>query len=265
MTYCLALKLNDGLVFASDSRTNAGVDQVGCFKKMRTYANNGERAVVVMSSGNLSITQSAINLLEQRAKDTNQTNVWNTKSLFEIATLLGECMREVRKESESYLAQTNVDLGANFLLGGQVVGEPPRLFLIYSEGNFIEASEETPFFQIGETKYGKPVLDRFITPDTSLANAIKCTLVSFDSTMRSNISVGLPIDLITLPINKLEFESEYHITEDDEYFSQISSLWRDGLGTLFEGLPEPTSSAPAQPLEENKVTSIGTNINLQSQ
>lgn len=240
MTYCLALKMNDGLVFASDSRTNAGVDQVGCFKKMRTYCNEGDRAIVIMSSGNLSITQSAINLFESRAKDANELNVWNAKTLFEVATLLGDCMREVRKDTESYLAQSNVDLGANFLLGGQVLGEAPRVFLIYAEGNFIEASEETPFFQIGETKYGKPVLDRFLTPDTSLSNAVKCTLVSFDSTMRSNISVGLPIDLVTLPTNALAFETEYHITEDDKYFSKISTLWREGLGTLFEGLPEPT-------------------------
>jgi len=239
MTYCLALKMNDGLVFASDSRTNAGVDQIGCFKKMRTYSNKGDRCIVTMSSGNLSVTQSAINLLEKRATDPNLANIWNAKSLFDIATLIGDCLREARKETEAFMGQSNVDLGANFLIGGQIRGGQPRLFLIYPEGNFIEASEETPFFQIGETKYGKPVLDRFISSDTSLANAIKCTLVSFDSTMRSNISVGLPIDLVTLPTDSLEFESEFHITEDDEYFSKISDLWRDGLGTLFEGLPEP--------------------------
>jgi putative proteasome-type protease len=221
MTYCVALKMNDGMVFASDSRTNAGVDQVGCFKKMRTYSKEGERQIVTMSSGNLSITQSAINLLEQRATDDNVPNIWNAQTMFEIATLIGESLREVRKEAQSSLGQTNVDLGANFIIGGQIKGEAPRLFLI------------------GETKYGKPVLDRFIGAETHLSNAIKCVLVSFDSTMRSNISVGLPIDLVTVPKDALSFGVQYHITEDDEYFSKISSLWRDGLGSLFEGLPEP--------------------------
>ncbi len=239
MTYCVALKMNEGMVFASDSRTNAGVDQVGCFKKMRTYSKNGDRLIVTMSSGNLSITQSAINLLEQRATDDSIPNLWNAQTMFDVATLIGDCLREVRKEAQATLGQTNVDLGANFIIGGQVKGEAPRLFLIYSEGNFIEASEETPFFQIGETKYGKPVLDRFIGAETDLSNAIKCVLVSFDSTMRSNISVGLPIDLVTVPKDALEFGAQYHITEDDAYFSQISTLWRDGLGSLFEGLPEP--------------------------
>ncbi len=239
MTYCLALKLNEGMVFASDSRTNAGVDQIACFKKMRTFAKEGDRVIATMSSGNLSITQSAINLLEQKGSDPNVPNIWNAKSLFDVATLLGECLREVRKDCESYLAQSAINMGANFIMGGQINGEPPRLFLIYAEGNFIEATEETPFFQIGETKYGKPILDRFIQADTPLNNAIKCTIVSFDSTMRSNVSVGLPIDLVSIKKDSLCFDSEHHITEDDPYFSDISSQWRDGLKTIFDKLPEP--------------------------
>lgn len=239
MTYCLALKLNDGMVFASDSRTNAGVDQISSFKKMKTFVKEGDRVIVTMSSGNLSITQSAINLLEQRSTDPEIANVWNAKSLFDIATLLGDCLREARTECQAYLSQTKVSMAANFIIGGQVKGEPLRLFLIYSEGNFIEASDETPYFQIGETKYGKPVLDRFINAVTPLNNAIKCTLVSFDSTMRSNISVGLPIDLVSLKTDALCFDSRHHITEEDPYFSQISSRWRDGLKTIFDQLPEP--------------------------
>lgn len=239
MTYCVALKLNEGMVFASDSRTNAGVDQIACFKKMRTFVKEGDRVIVTMSSGNLSITQSAINLLEQRGRHVDVPNLWNAESLFDVATLLGDCMREVRKHNESYLAQSAVDMGANFIIGGQVRGEPPRLFLIYSEGNFIEASEETPYFQIGETKYGKPILDRVIRPDTPLSNAIKCAMVSFDSTMRSNISVGLPIDLTSIKRDALRFELQHHITEDDPYFSQISKRWCEGLRNVFEALPDP--------------------------
>ena len=238
MTYCLALKMNEGMVFASDSRTNAGVDQIASFKKMRTY-NGTDRAVVTLTSGNLSITQSVVNLIEQRANDPDEPNIWNAKTLFDIATLFGECLREVRKETAAYLDQTKVDMGVNFIVGGQVAGEPQRLFLIYSEGNFIEATEETPFFQIGETKYGKPVLDRFMRPETTLVNAIKCALVSLDSTVRSNISVGLPIDLVSIKPNQFEFDCQYHITEDDEYFSHISTSWREGLTTLFDGLPAP--------------------------
>jgi putative proteasome-type protease len=239
MTYCLALKLNDGMVFASDSRTNAGVDQIACFKKMRTFVNDGDRVIVTMSSGNLSITQSAINLLEQRGRHADVPNLWNAESLFDVAMLLGDCLREVRKHNESFLAQSSVDMGANFIIGGQVRGEAPRLFLIYAEGNFIEASDETPYFQIGETKYGKPILDRVIHPNTPLKNAIKCAMVSFDSTMRSNISVGLPIDLVSLRRDSIRLDLQHHITEHDPYFSQISRRWCEGLRSVFDALPDP--------------------------
>jgi putative proteasome-type protease len=250
MTYCVALKLNAGLVFASDSRTNAGVDQIACFKKMRTFSNQGDRVIVTMSSGNLSITQSALNLLEQRGHHSEQANLWNAESMFDVATLLGDCLREVRKHNETYLAQSNVDMGANFIIGGQIRGEEPRLFLVYAEGNFIEATEETPYFQIGETKYGKPIIDRVIKPETDIANAIKCVLVSFDSTMRSNISVGLPLDLVTFYPDTFQIALQHHITQEDEYFAQISRRWSDGLRGVFASLPDPqwsgNMSAPAQ-------------------
>ena len=239
MTYCVALKLNAGLVFGSDSRTHAGVDQIASFKKMRTYSNNGERAIVTMSSGNLSITQSALNLLEQKGRQVDQPNLWNSTSLFDVATLLGDCLREVRKHNETHLVQGNIDMGANFIIGGQIRGEEPRLFLVYAEGNFIEATEETPYFQIGETKYGKPIIDRVIRPDTALMNAIKCVLVSFDSTMRSNISVGLPIDLVSYHNGSLYLDQPHHITQDDAYFAQISKRWSEGLHGVFASLPDP--------------------------
>jgi putative proteasome-type protease len=239
MTYCVALKLNAGLVFASDSRTNAGVDQIACFKKMRTFCNQSDRVIVAMSSGNLSITQSAINLFEQRSHHSDQPNFWNAESMFEVATLLGDCLREVRQHNEAFLSQGHVDMGANFIIGGQIRGEEPRLFLVYAEGNFIEATEETPYFQIGETKYGKPIIDRVIKPGTDIPNAIKCVLVSFDSTMRSNISVGLPLDLVTFQRDTFRIALQHHITQDDEYFAQISRRWSEGLRGVFASLPDP--------------------------
>jgi putative proteasome-type protease len=198
MTYCIGLKLNEGMVFASDSRTNAGVDQVSCFRKMHTFKREGDRVIVILSSGNLSITQNAISLLERYASDASRRNIWNVDSMFDVAQMLGDCLREVKEHDGVHLAQSNVDASANFIVGGQIKGERMRLCLVYAEGNFIEAGEETPFFQIGETKYGKPILDRVIQPDTPLIDAVKCVLVSFDSTMRSNLSVGLPIDLAAL-------------------------------------------------------------------
>lgn len=239
MTYCVALKLNAGMVFASDSRTNAGVDQISSFKKMRSFVNPGDRAIVILSSGNLSITQNAINLLEQHGRHAERRNIWNAESLFDVAQLLGECLREVRKHDAVFLAQNNIDAGANFIIGGQINGEEMRLFLVYAEGNFIEASEETPFFQIGETKYGKPIIDRVIRPDTALSDAVKCVLVSFDSTMRSNLSVGLPIDLACYSQAALQLEFQQHITQEDPYFSQISRRWGEGLRGVFASLPNP--------------------------
>lgn len=239
MTYCVALKLNAGMLFVSDSRTNAGVDQISSFKKMRHFVKDGDRAIVILSSGNLSITQNAINLLEQNGRHHEQRNIWNCESMFEVAQLLGECLREVRQHDGVYLKQSNVDCHANFLLGGQIKGEQTRLFLIYAEGNFIEASEEAPFFQIGETKYGKPIIDRVIRADTPLIDAVKCIMVSFDSTMRSNLSVGLPIDLACYKDSSLKLDLVQHITEEDPYFSQISKRWSDGLRGVFASLPNP--------------------------
>ncbi len=239
MTYCVALKLNAGMVFASDSRTNAGIDQIACFKKTRTFVNAGDRSIVILSSGNLSITQNAINILEQHGRQIERRNIWNVQSLFDVAQLLGECLREVRDHDGVFLAQNNIDASASFIVGGQILGERMRLFLVYAEGNFIEAGEETPFFQIGETKYGKPIIDRVIRPDTPLSDAVKCVLVSFDSTMRSNLSVGLPIDLACYTADSLQLDFQQHITQDDPYFSQISKRWSDGLRGVFASLPNP--------------------------
>ena len=239
MTYCVAIKLKSGLVFASDSRTNAGIDQVSCFRKMRSFIDPGNRAIVTLCSGNLSITQNALNLMELQGRHSDRRNIWNVESMFDVAQLLGESLRQVRETDGAFLAQSNVDSGANFLVGGQVGNERIRLFLVYAEGNFIEAGEETPFFQIVETKYGKPILDRVITPTTPIAEAIKCVMVSFDSTMRSNLSVGLPIDLACYESGSLKLGFEHHITAQDPYFSQISRHWGEGLRGLFASLPAP--------------------------
>lgn len=240
MTYCVALMLDAGMVFASDSRTNAGVDHIATFRKMHVIANDGERVVVILSSGNLSITQSAINLLEHQSRggDSNRT-IHNASSLYEIADMVGNSLREVRRRDGPYLQQSNIDTGASFVVGGQIRGEPQRLFNIYSEGNFIEAAPETPYFQIGESKYGKPVIDRVITRSTRLMEAAKCVLVSFDSTMRSNISVGLPIDTLIYDNNSLRVRMQRRIDESDSYFKMIHTEWGEGLRRVFAQLPNP--------------------------
>jgi putative proteasome-type protease len=234
------MSLEAGMIFASDTRTNAGVDQVSRFSKMRTFVAPGDRVIVMLSSGNLSVTQNAINTLEQRARapDSGLT-LWSATSMFEIARLLGDALREVKSRDGPYLSQNNIDSSANFLVGGQVRGEPCRLFNVYSEGNFIEATDETCYFQSGETKYGKPIIDRVVSRGTTLLDATKCTMVSFDSTMRSNISVGLPIDLLVYETGALDVRLRRRVEEDDPYYLMVHSQWGEGLRRVFTQLPNP--------------------------
>jgi putative proteasome-type protease len=239
MTYCVAMSLDAGMIFASDSRTNAGVDQIARFSKMRSFAREGDRVIVMLSSGNLSITQSSVNLVEQRSRSDNELNLWNAESMFDVARLVGDALREVKSRDGPYLLQNNIDSSANFIVGGQIRGEPARLFDVYSEGNFIEATAETCYFQIGESKYGKPVLDRVISRTTSLLDATKCTIVSFDSTMRSNISVGLPIDLLVYEADSLRITLKRRIEESDGYFQLVHTQWGEGLRRVFAQLPDP--------------------------
>jgi len=240
MTYCVAMSLDAGMIFASDSRTNAGVDQIARFSKMRVFAREGHRVIVTLSSGNLSITQNALSLLEQRARGgDNGPHLWNAASMFDVARLIGDALREVKNRDGPYLQQNNIDSHANFIVGGQLRGEPPRLFEVYSEGNFIEATPDTCYFQIGESKYGKPVIDRVVTRSTGLLEATKCTIVSFDSTMRSNISVGLPIDLVIYQTDALAIKLQRRIDESDPYFQMIHSQWGEGLRRVFAQLPNP--------------------------
>jgi putative proteasome-type protease len=240
MTYCVAMSLDAGMIFASDSRTNAGVDQIARFSKMRVFARDGDRVIVTLSSGNLSITQNALSVLEQRARNAEgEVTLWNATSLFDVARLTGDALREVKTRDAPYLQQNNIDSHANFIVGGQVKGEVPRLFEVYSEGNFIEATPDTCYFQIGESKYGKPVIDRVVKRSTGLLEATKCTIVSFDSTMRSNISVGLPIDLLVYETDALKIRLQRRIEESDPYFQMIHSQWGEGLRRVFAQLPNP--------------------------
>jgi len=240
MTYCVAMSLDAGMIFASDSRTNAGVDQIARFSKMRVFQAVGDRVVVTLSSGNLSITQNVLSTLEQRIRSgENARNLMNAESMFDIARLLGDALREVKTRDGPYLQQNNIDSSATFLVGGQVRGEPPRLFQVYGEGNFIEATPETPYFQIGESKYGKPVIDRVVTRATALSAATKCVLVSFDSTMRSNISVGLPIDMLVYEADSFEIKVKRRVDESDPYFRMVHDRWGEGLRRVFAELPDP--------------------------
>jgi putative proteasome-type protease len=244
MTYCCAVKLNAGLVFLSDSRTNAGLDQISTFRKMIVYEKPGERFMCLLSAGNLSISQSVREILQvEQLKDpeTDETiTIWNARSMFDAARVLGAAVRHVYERDGESLQRAGVDFNVSMIFGGQVAGEGMRLFQVYSAGNFIEATAETPFFQIGESKYGKPVLDRVITPDTPLDEAAKCVLVSMDSTLKSNLSVGLPLDLVVYEADRLQTDRIICIDEDNAYFRMIRAAWGQKLREVFDSIEHPT-------------------------
>lgn len=244
MTYCLGMNLDAGLVLVSDSRTNAGVDNVGRFEKMRVFAREGDRVVVTLSAGNLSVTQNVLSLMEQRARGGGEHSLWMAESMYDIACLLGEAMREVQRRDGDYLRKHNIEASASFILAGQIRGESPRMFLVYTEGNFIETSHDTPFFQIGEIKYGKPILDRVIEPATALEDAVKCALISFDSTMRSNISVGPPLDVLVYERDSLKLGLQKRLDEGDPYLQRIRQQWGEGLRRVFVELEGPEWGDP---------------------
>ena len=239
MTYCVASMMNAGIVFASDSRTNAGVDNIATFRKMKTFERPGDRVIVILNSGNLAVTQATMNHIDQAIRRENGPNIMSASSMYEVADLVGAALRSVRAHDTPFLMQSNVDASANFIVGGQIFGEPQRLFLVYSEGNFIEATPQTPYFQIGEVKYGKPIIDRVITADTSLNDAIKCVLVSFDSTMRSNLSVGLPVDLACYERDNLRVGHTWCFDENDTYMNSLRKSWGEGVRRAFVELPNP--------------------------
>src|SRR5450432_4843247 len=239
MTYCIGVMLDKGMIFASDSRTNAGVDNIAKFCKMTVFERRADRVIIFLSSGNLAGTQAVIGVLNKRCSAGNATsNLWNARTMFDVATLTADAMRDIERRDGEYLQENEIDFNASFIVGGQISGEPMRLFRIYSEGNFIEAGVDTPYFQTGETKYGKPVIDRVVTRSTSIADATKCVLVSFDSTMRSNLSVGMPIDLICYERDSLEIRKRRRFDEGDPYFTALSHEWGEGTRQVFRQLPE---------------------------
>ena len=237
MSYCVATMIDAGIVFASDSRTNAGVDNISTFRKMKTFERPGDRVLVVVNSGNLAVTQATINHLDQAIRSNIEPNLMSVFSMYEVAELIGAALREVRQRDDPYLLEHNVDGGANFIVGGQIAGEHQRLFMVYSAGNFIEATPETPYFQIGEVKYGKPIIDRVIRADTSMDDAIKCVLVSFDSTMRSNLTVGMPIDLACYNRESLQLSHIHRFDEQDPYMQHLRQSWGEGVRRAFAQLP----------------------------
>jgi putative proteasome-type protease len=239
VTYCVGVKVDEGMVFASDSRTNAGLDNIAKFCKMTVFERTGDRVLVLLSSGNLAGTQAIISLLTQRGHDPdNSGSLWNARTMLDAANLVSDAMRDIERRDGPSLEASEVTFNASFILGGQIRGDEMRLFRIYAEGNFIESSDLTPYIQTGETKYGKPIIDRVITSSTNLSDVAKCVLVSFDSTMRSNISVGMPIDLICYELDSLQIRMRRRFDDGDPYFTSLHRSWSEGTRRVFSELPE---------------------------
>lgn len=243
MTYCCAIKTRAGLVFLSDSRTNAGLDQISTFRKMIIYEKPGDRFMTLLSAGNLSISQSVREVLQiEKLVEPGQDEpltIWNATSMFDACRVLGSAIRRVYERDAAALRASGVEFNVSMIFGGQIGSEGMRLFQVYSPGNFIEATDETPYFQIGESKYGKPVLDRVITPSTPLDEAAKCALVSMDSTLKSNLSVGLPLDMVVYEANSLHTDRIMCIDEHNPYFQMLRSSWGDKLRQMFDSIEDP--------------------------
>lgn len=234
MTYCVGMLLDNGLVMAADTRTNAGVDNVGKFKKLHVWVNPDKAVFVLLTAGNLAVTQAVVSTLAEGATEAN--GLFAAATMFQAARLVGETIRKVKITDGEALTAGSDAFSASFIFGGQIGTERTRLFNIYSEGNFIEASPDTPFFQIGEHKYGKPILDRVARNDMALGDAAKMVLLSFDSTLRSNLSVGLPLDLLTYEADTLRIEHTKRIGLDDPYFKMLSTEWSKALRAAFQNI-----------------------------
>jgi len=240
MTYCVGLCLNKGLVFMSDTRTNSGVDNVSTYRKMFTWSKPGERVITLLTAGNLATTQAVVGLLHERSKAPAERSpsILQTPSMFQTASMVGETLREVIAATSPSGQKADSTFGATIILGGQIDGGEPGLFLVYPEGNFIEASGDTHFFQSGETKYGRPILVRAYDPDMSFEEAVKLLVVSFDSTIKANISVGPPIDLQIYRRGSLEVGPERRFEADDPYFMAVSRGWGEALRDALGALPD---------------------------
>ena len=237
MTYCLGILNRFGIVMGADSRTNAGVDYISAYKKLFEYSIPGERAIMICTSGNLSITQGVITQINRDLQNHESETMYTLSSLYDIAYYIGTKSRQIQERDSTWLEKDNVDFHCNFLLGGQVKGEEPQLYLIYTPGNFIKATQETPFMQIGEAKYGKPILDRTITYNTPLEAMAKCALLSIDSTMKSNISVGPPINLVMYETDSYTIRHTLELRLGDPYLAKMRKLWEEYVQQAFEAMP----------------------------
>ncbi|MEM9049713.1 MAG: peptidase [Pseudomonadota bacterium] len=241
MTYCVGICLNEGLVLLSDTRTNAGLDNISRYRKMFTWSVPGERTVAMMTAGNLSVTQGIVTRIEKAidraAAGESVETILNAESTFRAAQLVGVLMRDMQHLHRDPLMAQGVSSDASVIIGGQRRGGRPRLFLVYAAGNFIEATEDSTFLQIGEHKYGKPILDRVIRRETTIADALKAACVSMDSTIRSNLSVGMPLDLVVLRKDSFTFDIDRRIEVDDPEYMRISKGWADALRGAFDTLP----------------------------
>ena len=244
MTYCVAMRLERGLVFLSDSRTNAGIDQISTFRKMTVFERPGDRVLVLMTSGNLAISQAVRQLLAE-PPEPDAPSIWTARTLLEAARLVGDAVRRVHERDAASLERFGIDFSVNMILGGQIGAERPRVFQVYAPGNFIEAQDEAPYLQIGESKYGKPIIDRVVTPATSLDEAAKCALISMDSTLRSNVSVGLPLDLLVYERDALAVNRFVQIDHANPYFAMIRDTWGKRLRQVFQEIPDPSWEPPA--------------------
>lgn len=240
MTYCVGLLLRDGIVLLSDTRTNAGLDNISTFGKLHVVENPGERMVAVVAAGNLAVTQSIVSLLREGiATESGTETLETTPTMFRAAQLTGAAVRRVFQTDGPVLQAQNVGFDVSLLLGGQIAGDAARLFHVYAAGNFIEATPDTPFLQIGEHKYGKPILDRALTHETDLEGGVKLVLISMDSTLRSNLSVGMPIDLLVYRRDSLRVGLRRRITEEDPYFRTIRERWSNALRDAYRSMPSP--------------------------
>ncbi|WP_379920769.1 peptidase [Erythrobacter sp. R86502] len=240
MTYCVGMVLEKGLVLMSDTRTNSGVDNISTFRKMFQWCVPGERMIAVMTAGNLATTQAVISQLDERTKTPSERDnaLLKGPTMFQVVTEIGRLLRSTIDTAQSVNGESGKGrFTATMIVAGQIAGMQPRLFMIYPEGNFIEASWDTPFFQIGETKYGRPILLRGYDRDMSFEDAVKLLMVSFDSTLKANLSVGLPLDLLVIGKNEFTALHEHRVTSDDAYFEAISSGWGNALRSAFHSLP----------------------------
>ncbi|HEY9834270.1 MAG TPA: proteasome-type protease [Stenomitos sp.] len=238
MTYCLGIITRFGLVIAADSRTNAGVDYISTYKKVFDFSQPGERVILLCTSGSLSITQGVLTQLQRDIKNQEEMSLHTLPSLYDVARYIGNKVRQLLDENRPWLERDNIDYQCSFIVGGQIKGEEPQLYLVYTQGNFIQATKETPFFQIGETKYGKPILDRTLTYEMPLEAVAKCALLSIDSTMKSNISVGPPINLMMYEVDSFVVRHHLQLRLGDPYLAKMRRLWEISLRQAFDAMPD---------------------------